>query len=95
MKTNNKLYHVGLRLDDESMAILDNLCAEAGGASHSRLLRRVLLFLRSYPSDYFDASGKPIEANPNRREFLAWFRRLDDAIIDDMIKGIDAGLRKR
>lgn len=98
MKTTkaNKDKHVGLRLDDASLAHLDALCEAVGGASRSRVLRRVLLFLRSDPSDYYKGpDGEPVEANVHRREFVAWFRRLDDAIIDDMVKGIDAGLRRR
>lgn len=96
MKTTpHKDMHVGLRLEAADLEHLDELCKAVGGASRSRVLRRVLLFLRSLPSDYTDQDGKPIEANANRREFIAWFRRLDDAIIDDMVKGIDAGMRKR
>lgn len=94
--TTTKENHVGLRLDDDSLKILDGLCEDVGGASRSRVLRRLLGYLRTDPSDkYKDEAGNPIETNHRRREFVEWFRKLDDAIIADMVAGIDAGLRRR
>lgn len=96
MKTTRKAHHIAFRMEDDILLALDGLCDAVGGASRSRLLRRLLLWLESDPSDtYRNYDGSPVERNVRRREFVAWFRRLDDAIVADMVKGIDAGLRQR
>lgn len=98
MKTQktNKENHVGLRLDDEALSILDGLCDAVGGASRSRVLRRLLVYLQSDPSDrYTDDEGKAVETNPRRRDFVDWFRRADDAMIATITDGIADAMRRR
>lgn len=98
MKTTkqNQGNHVGLRLDDESLAILDGLCEAVGGASRSRVLRRLLLAVMPMPSDrYTDEDGKPVEENATRRKFIEKFRRMDDALIADMVAGIEDAVRRK
>ena len=95
-KKTTKDNHVGLRLDDDSLAILDGLCEAVGGASRSRVLRRLLLAVQSEPSDrYTDDDGKPVEMNATRRRFIEKFRRADDAMIKTMVEGIADALRHR
>lgn len=95
-RSNSKAYHVGLRLDDEAMLILDKLCADLGGASHSRVLRRMLVYLQSDPSNrYVDDRGQPAEMNHRRREFVDWFRKMDDATINSIIDGVEDAVRRR
>ena len=95
-KSNNQGNHVGLRLDDESLQILDGLCEAVGGASRSRVLRRLLLWVKSDPSDrYTDEDGKPVESNAKRRQFVEMFRRLDDAIIKDMTASLADSIRRK
>jgi len=95
-KKTNKENHVGLRLDDASLTILDGLCDAVGGASRSRVLRRLLEYLQPDPSDrYTDDAGKPVEQNPRRRDFVEWFRRMDDAMIATITDGIADAMRRR
>lgn len=93
MKT-TKTNHIGVRLEDDVLASLDNLCAQVGGASRSRVLRRLLMFVESDPSDcYTDLAGFPVERNQYRRDFLDWFRRLDDAMIKGLTDAIASKVR--
>lgn len=93
MKT-NKTNHIGVRLEDDALASLDKLCAQVGGASRSRVLRRLLMFVESDPSDrYTDLAGYPVERNQYRRDFLDWFRRLDDALIHGLTDAIASKVR--
>jgi len=95
-KKTTKDNHVGLRLDDESLAILDGLCEAVGGASRSRVLRRLLLAVQPDPSDrYTDEDGKPVEQNATRRRFIEKFRRADDALVKAMVEGIEDALRHK
>lgn len=96
MKTTRKANHVGLRMEDDVLLALDGLCDAVGGASRSRLLRRLLLWLESDTSeDYKNYDGSPVERNVRRREFVRWFRSMDDALIADMTDGIADGFRRR
>lgn len=93
MKT-TKTNHIGVRLEDDVLASLDKLCAQVGGASRSRVLRRLLQFVESDPSDrYTDLAGYPVENNHHRRDFLDWFRRLDDALIKGLSDAIASKVR--
>ena len=98
MKTtkDNKDNHVGLRLDDDSLAILDGLCEAVGGASRSRVLRLLLSWMEPRPDDrYTNDDGTPVEGNSQRRKFVNHVRKIDDAIIADMVASIESDVRRR
>lgn len=95
MKTRTtKKTHLAFRIDDDALAVLDGLCEDIGSPNHpatrSRVLRRLIM---QYDHDFdllggLDESGRPVERNWRRREFVERQRRLDDAVISGLADAV-------
>lgn len=88
MKTTKK-NNIGVRLDDDTLGKLDDLCEAVGGASRSRVLRMLVL----YVGHMDDAHGR--ELNPRHPAFVQWFRHRDEVMIKTIAEGIADALRHR